>query len=603
MVDSRSTPNSFLSLRLPLSPLRLAAFWPALAALATAGLLLGWFLPRLIRQSAASELVQTTSLLAPAAANQIASGTGSSLQNWALSSVRGTTLRLTLIDAAGRVLADSATPAAAIPALENHAARPEVRAAMATGTGSHVRRSDTTGVPYVYAARSVGLPRGGVAVVRLAQPLQDLAAVLHRLFWALGLAALAALAVLGLVSWWLTARVFRPLREVIAGAERLAAGALEHRVPVPPVPEVAALAIAVNRLAGRIGEQVAAAEAERDHLRTILASMSDGVLVTAADGRAVLANTAFRQLFGLGGEVTGSTPLELSRQPVLEHLVRTTVGGGEGESGSIELATPERRTLALTSTPLAEPGGGRGAVVVARDVSAFTRLAETRRDFVANVSHELKTPLAAIRGFAETLRDGALEDPATAQRFTDRILSQCQRLQALLDDLLTLSRLESVSEPAGRADVELGELVRRTLEDAAGAAAEHGLTLSSELEPLPAVPGNADALERLLRNLLENAIKYNRAGGRVLVRLRRRGEHAVLEVTDTGIGIPPEALPRVFERFYRVDPSRARQQGGIGSTGLGLAIVKHVAQSHGGRVEVESEPGRGSTFRVTLPLL
>lgn len=594
-------------MRLPLSPLRLAAFWPALAALATAGVLLGWFLPRLIRQSAAAELVQTTSLLAPAAAERVIASTPGELQEFAIASVRGTSFRLTLIDATGRVLADSAKSAAEIPAIENHADRPELRAAMAGGTGSHVRRSETTGVPYVYAARSLGLRGGGVAVLRLAQPLEDLAAVLGRLSWALGVAALAALASVALVSWWLSARLFRPLGEVISGAERLAAGNLEHRVPVPPAPEIATLAVAVNRLAERIGDQVAAAEAERDHLRTILASMSDGVLVTAADGRAVLANAAFRELFGLSGEVAGSTPLELARQPVLENLVRTAIGGGAGESGSIELHAPERRTLALTSTPLAAPGGRGGAVVVARDVSAFTRLAETRRDFVANVSHELKTPLAAIRGLAETLRDGALEDAAIAARFTDRILGQCQRLQALLDDLLTLSRLESVNEPAEsepRSGVDLTELARRALEDASATAAEQGVTLSSELEPL-AVTGNADALERLLRNLLENAIKYNRPGGSVAVRLRRQGDHAVLAVTDTGIGIPAQALPRVFERFYRVDPSRARSQSGgnVGSTGLGLAIVKHVAQSHGGRVEVESELGRGSTFRVLLPLV
>jgi len=223
-----------------------------------------------------------------------------------------------------------------------------------------------------------------------------------------------------------------------------------------------------------------------------------------------------------------------------------------------------------------------------------------RRDFVANVSHELKTPLAAIRGMAETLRDGALGDTETAHRFVGRILEQCARLQALLEDLLTLSRLES---PLGAKDpepVDLGGLARLASEVIGPAAAERGVVLevTTARAEETTIPGDADALERLLLNLLDNAVKYNRPGGTVWLDIRRDAEHAVVEVRDTGIGIPAEHRPRIFERFYRVDRARSREGGG---TGLGLAIVKHVAQLHGGRVEVESEPGKGSTFRVLLP--
>ena len=234
-----------------------------------------------------------------------------------------------------------------------------------------------------------------------------------------------------------------------------------------------------------------------------------------------------------------------------------------------------------------------------RDTTEATRLAEMRRDFVANVSHELKTPLAAIRGFAETLRDGALDEPATARRFTERILQQCRRLQALLEDLLTLSRLESVEVPAERAQVDLRALVRRAVELMAPAAQERRVRLAVEEQPTTPISGDADDLERLVLNLLENAIKYNRPEGTVTVRLRKGVSQVVLEVADTGLGIPQESLSRIFERFYRVDKSRAREEGG---TGLGLAIVKHVAQAHGGQVEVESRAGRGSTFRVRLPV-
>jgi len=245
---------------------------------------------------------------------------------------------------------------------------------------------------------------------------------------------------------------------------------------------------------------------------------------------------------------------------------------------------------------------GSGVLVVARNVTERVRLEATRRDFIANVSHELKTPLTAIRGFAETLKEGALEDRAVAGKFTIRILEQCRRLEALLADLLALSRLESaaVTSEENREPVEMESLVRRALETVAGAAAERGVRLEFEVSSTPpAFSGHPEALERLLLNLLENAIKYNRAPGWVRVGLNTEGGEVVLEVADSGIGIPREALSRVFERFYRVDKGRAREEGG---TGLGLALVKHAAMVHGGRVEVESRFGEGSTFRVLLPI-
>ncbi len=576
--------------------LQLAILWPAIAALASGGVLLWQLQPRLVAASAAEQLQATARLLEAEAIQRLAGADAAGLQQWAVETVRGTTFRLTLVDGRGRVLADSARTPAQVAEMENHADREEIRRAMAAGSGVAARRSETTGEDYVYAARSVSLPRGGVAVVRLSQPIASLQALRGQLARALGLAALAALLAAGLTGWWLHRRIFRPFLDIVGGAHRLAAGDLRHRLAVPDEPEIATLASALNRLASRVQEEIVATAAERDHLQAILAGMSEGVLVTAPDGRALLANPAFRRLFGLVGDIAGRTPLEISRQVVLDRLVHDTASRGEGGTISIELDSPERRTIALTSALLS---GSGGVVLVARDVSPLIRLAEMRRDFVANVSHELKTPLAAIRGYAETLHDGALADPGASRRFVERILSQCQRLQALLDDLLTLSRLEGAREPAERVPVDLADLARHTLEVVAVPARDRGVTLEIAAGAMPRVLGNLDGLERLLLNLLDNAIKYNRPGGRVTVRLASSARDAVLEVSDTGIGIPPDAVPRLFERFYRVDKGRARDEGG---TGLGLAIVKHVAHAHGGSVEVESESGKGSTFRVTLPL-
>jgi two-component system, OmpR family, phosphate regulon sensor histidine kinase PhoR len=406
--------------------------------------------------------------------------------------------------------------------------------------------------------------------------------------------AAATVAVL-LTSLWIDRRLFRPLARLIAGAVALASGRV-RRVEDPEVKELSSLSRALNRLAETAETQFAAVRSERDHLQSILASMSEGVLVVGPDGRASSANPAFHRLFDLTGEVAGKPLLELSRLPELAQVVEDTLRRGEPQSGQIELQAPERRTLLLASAALA---GERGAVVVARDTTELTRVADMRRDFVANVSHELKTPLAAIRGYAETLRDGALDEEQTARRFTERLLWQCRRLQALLDDLLTLSRLESVGPAVEREAVELPAIAQRVLEMLAPAASEKRIRLLVREEPLPRIPGDADGIERLLVNLIDNAIKYNRPGGEVMLRLARAGGEALIEVSDTGIGIPPEALGRIFERFYRVDKSRAREEGG---TGLGLAIVKHLAQSHGGHVEVESRMGRGTTFRVYLPL-
>ena len=582
-------------MRLSFSPkLRLALLWPALAALATGAALLAYLLPRFFLQSAADELLESTRLIAPVVARE-AGARPEGLQDFVTALAGRSGLRITVVGEDGQVLADSARSAAEVAAMENHAERPEVRAAFASASGTAIRRSETTGADYAYAARAVTRERGRALVVRLALPVDRLAALEGRLGATLALAALAALAAMALVSWWLTRRLFRPLSRVVAGAEALARGHFEHRLEVPEEQELATLALALNRLAAKVEEQIAAVGAERDHLQAILAAMSEGVLVVGADGRALLANPAFCRLLGLSGDVAGRFPVELSRQPPLVRLVEATLAGGQGMSAEIVVPAPERRTLALTTAPLADR---RGAVVVARDITAFLRLAEMRRDFVANVSHELKSPLAAIRGYAETLADGALEDPPAARRFTERILRQCRRLQALLEDLLTLSRLETAEAALERQRVELSGLVRRSADLLAAAAAERGVRLAAGGDPV-AVSGDADALERLLLNLLDNAVKYNRPGGAVAVRTVRRGGEALLEVRDTGIGIPADSLPRIFERFYRVEKGRSREEGG---TGLGLAIVKHVAQQHGGRVEVESALGEGSLFRVILPL-
>jgi two-component system phosphate regulon sensor histidine kinase PhoR len=575
--------------------LRLAPLWPALAAVATATLLLWFLLPSLLQRTAAVQLFDMLDLLAPIARDRL-TDPRANLESWAVQLGADSGIRITLIRRDGVVVADSSVEPEHVREMQNHRNRPEVRAAFAGGRGMNVRRSATTGNTYVYVARTLSGPGGDVMILRLAEPLEQLDALRTRLAAAMGLALLAAGIAILFTSLWLDRRLFEPVSRLIAGAQDLARGRIS-RVAVPDEEELAPLALALNRLAATSEQQLDAMSRERDNLQEILASMSEGVLVVDRDARAQMINPAFYQLFDLVGDFTGRPALEIIRHPGFARLIEDTLRKRQPQSSQIVLPSPERRTLLLASAVLS--GGERGAVVAARDTTELTRVADMRRDFVANVSHELKTPLAAIRGYAETLRDGALDEPTTARRFTGRILSQCRRLQELLDDLLILSRLEGVDAALDREPVDLEAVARRTVELLTPAAREKRVEIELREEEAPAVQGDAGNLERLLLNLLDNAIKYNRPDGRITVRVGRCGGDAVLEVSDTGIGIPAESIPRIFERFYRVDKGRAREEGG---TGLGLAIVKHIAQAHGGQVDVESRVGRGSTFRVRLPL-
>ncbi|MBP1642250.1 MAG: multi-sensor signal transduction histidine kinase [Acidobacteria bacterium] len=583
---------------IPFSPkLRLAPLWPAAAALVAVAALVLALVPGTLARGAAEELQATLRLLSPALPlpEPGRARPDAGIQRRVTALAEETSYRITIIAIEGTVVADSERTPAQLAEMDNHLSRPEVAEALARGEGRAIRRSETTGVETAYAARLVHDANGGAAIVRLGLPIASLASLRRSLTGALLLSAALAAALVALLSWWLTRSLFRPLSALIATAHRMGEGDYRARPAVPEQGELATLGRALERIAANARGQIAAVEAERDHLRATVASMTEGVLVADRHGRGQLVNPAFRDLFGLPAQSAPEEVLGLAREARLDDLIAATLASHRAASAELERLEPAARTLALFASPL-EPDGG--VVVVARDITEAERLTRMRKDFVANVSHELKTPLAAIRGYAETLVDGAAEERTTALRFSERILDQCRRLGDLLEDLLTLSRLEGTQPFRALERVDLRELAHEAAELVGAAAAARSIAVVVEAGGVPAVVGDPDGLLRLLANLLDNAVKYNRESGAVTVRLREQGEHAVLEVADTGIGIAPAHLARIFERFYRVDRGRARDEGG---TGLGLAIVKHVAQAHQGRVEVESEPGVGSTFRVLLP--
>ncbi len=512
---------------------------------------------------------------------------------------RATGLRLTLIAADGSVLADSDVRGA----LANHADRPEFVAALREGTGTAQRRSATTGEQTYYVVRR--LDEGGrvLGAMRAATEEPRLRAALDAFRSDLLLFALAALILGALVAWLFARWLVRPLEAVGRHAAALAAGREETPAALLGPVEVRRLADAFDAAAREVRERARGERRARTELETILASLQEGVVAVDANERVVLMNRAAAQLLGLSAPLgPGGALWEKLRFPELERALRGVLGGEAAWHGSAPAPSRDGRVLSLSiarTPPASAAGAFFGAVVLLSDVTAVRRLEQVRIDFVANVSHELRTPLAAVLAALETLQEPGCE-PGARDRFLEIAQRNAARLQAIVADLLELSAIEAEGERMPLERVRVDAPLRTAAAALAGAAEKKRLRL--EVQGATGEPalvlGNAQRLERAFTNLLENAIKYTPAGGRVSARVRLAPGEVRVEFEDTGMGIPAAALPRVFERFYRVDPSRSREMGG---TGLGLAIVKHVVRAHAGQVNVQSEEGRGTTFTVTLP--
>ncbi len=390
--------------------------------------------------------------------------------------------------------------------------------------------------------------------------------------------------------------VSTPLGDMARSADRLASGELSVRTRARRDDEIGMLGRALDRMADQLEERFARVRDEEARLRAMLDAMVEAVLVADRDGRVVLSNAAFGRL--TEGDPIGRRVIETLRSPELHDAVERAIIGMGGRV-QVEVATSRAmRTLRATVSPLPE---GKGAIAVLHDVTELERANEIRRDFVANASHELRTPLTSIRGFAETLQSGALDDPKIAKRFVSSIVENSVRLSRLVDDLLELSRSESPNVQYELEPVSIREVATKVLRALEAQALERKIVLAIE-SPEGEVWARAElrALEHVIVNLVDNGIKYTPAGGHVVVRATKHDASAILEVEDTGQGIGAEHLPRIFERFYRVDPGRARQQGG---SGLGLAIVKHLVLKMEGEITVQSRMGKGTTFRVELPLV
>ena len=539
---------------------------------------LDWRLRNRLRDATSTELIREARLVGAQwvtglNADSLADAAGAALAH-----------RVTLVTTDGRVVGDSEFDEPALSRLENHAARPEISTAMRADTGSSVRQSPSAGDEEIYAAVRTSL---GVARVSYPTRVQEL--IVDRLQQDVLVASIGGTLLALLLAAFFARSVTRPVLELRDDAKAIAAGDLERRPGLNVGGEVGELATAFHQLAEQLSTRLRALEADDALLRALMDSLNEGAVAFDSRQQVVHLNAQARRLLGVRDDV----PFPADRLP-RERILRSAIGAaiaGEAIDG-LELHLLGR-TVTLTARPLASGG----AVLALFDLTPLRRLETVRSDFVANVSHELKTPLTVIGGFAETLGDDTMQ-PEVRRQFASAILSNTRRMQRIVDDLLDLSRIESGGWTPNPASIGIESLATEVLGNARGVSEAKGVDLRIDVEPRSmVVEADPTALRQVLTNLVDNAVRHT-SSGEVVVRARSSAAGVALSVHDTGAGIRAEHLARIFERFYRVDSGRSRDQGG---TGLGLAIVKHLVEAHGGRVTATSEPDKGTTIDVWFP--
>jgi two-component system, OmpR family, phosphate regulon sensor histidine kinase PhoR len=529
-------------------------------------------------------------------AGELASVEAAGLEPWARGAEARAQARVTLIDPHGAVLADSQRDP---ESMENHGGRPEVLQARQGRTGIATRHSATLDLDLSYVALPVAYRGQPGYVLRLALPLRELdtaiAAVRRRILGASVVAALLALA----MAYWFSRSFTRRVRRLESFAQSLLGARVPESLAPDGADELGALAGSLSRTAAQLRDLFEQLSLESGRREAILSSMVEGVLAVDHELRVTFCNEAFARAVGARTPVPARLPvLELVRDPAFLDMLSRVLVTNQTFKHRLQLAAADGRSFEVQAAPLAA-GARRGAIAILHDITDLERLERVRKDFVANVSHELRTPLTAIRGFAETLLDGALEDRENNRKFLEIIRAHAIRLNNISSDLLVLSELESGQPPAAPEPVPVRAALESAMRTVESEARIHGVTIEAGALGDAEVLGDRTRLEQAFVNLLGNAVKFNRPGGEVRIETTRSADGKVgIIISDTGIGIPSDDLPRIFERFYRVDKARSREVGG---TGLGLAIVKHVIERMNGAVTVESALGKGSTFVVTLP--
>jgi two-component system phosphate regulon sensor histidine kinase PhoR len=507
--------------------------------------------------------------------------------------------RITVILPSGKVIGDSERDPAV---MDNHVDRPEFIDALTGPSGTSIRYSRTLEMDMMYVGIPIKRENHILAVIRTSVPVNDIDLVLKSIKTKIAFEGLIVALFAAMLSLFVSRRITRPIEQIKSWADSIARGKFQLRPPVAESVEIGTLSDALNQMAVELREHIDTVMRQRNEIEAVLSSMVEGVIAVDMEERVISMNHAAAKMLGCDpAEVRGRSIQEVIRNTVLQDFVKNTLSSQKAVEKDIALSSDGDRFLNGHGTLLCDAEGRQiGAVIVLNDMTRLMRLEKIRREFVANISHEIKTPITAIKGFVETLRDGAMENREDAERFLEIIGKHVDRLEAIIEDLLSLSRIEQEAE---REEILLDEgRLKDVLETAIQVCEASAMAKKIEIELSCAedVVARFDPpiLEQAIVNLIDNAIKYSSEGKTVWVEAIQRENEILISVRDQGCGIEKQHLSRLFERFYRVDNARSRQLGG---TGLGLAIVKHIAQAHGGHVTVESIPGKGSTFSIHLP--
>ncbi|HMK35933.1 MAG TPA: ATP-binding protein [Desulfomonilaceae bacterium] len=507
--------------------------------------------------------------------------------------------RITVSLPSGQIVGDSHED---ILKIGNYARRPEIIEAFEGKLGVNARYSFISGEKMLYVAVPVIHNDRVIAAIRTAIPQPPLGTVLRSIYREILVGGLIFFLLAAALSYLISYKINRPIVQLKQGAARFAKGDLHYRLEVPDSEEFGELARAMNQMASQLNERLNLITKQRNELEAVLSGMMEAVVVVDEEKRVLQINDAAEELFGIDRErVKGRSVQESIRNTDFHRFVSRILGGEEWLEGDIVfMGEPEKFLQAHGSILRDEQSKGIGALVVLNDVTRLKTLENIRRDFVANVSHELKTPITSIKGFLETLREGAIRDTETAERFLEIILKHTDRLNSIIEDLLSLSRIERDTEK-GEVPLQAGsvnDVLDAVIRDCSKKAEAKSIELVCRCSDSITANINSVLLEQAILNLVDNAIKYSDPGKTVTIEALSTPRETVIKVGDQGCGIPKEHLNRIFERFYRVDKARSRK---IGGTGLGLSIVRHIINAHNGKITVESSPGKGSVFSIFLP--
>lgn len=508
-------------------------------------------------------------------------------------------VRVTIIGLNGLVLGDSELNSRELAEVENHLYRPEVQQALKSGIGERRRFSTTIKKDMLYVALPFGKqnPQG---IVRLSMPLSEIELISNHLKRLLIVSLLFAFVLTIIIGFIVSVFISKPIREISQTAKGIAGGDFSKRITISTKDEIGELAKVFNYMSEQIRLKIEEVTLSRSRFEAVLLSMFEGVMVVDVKGAILLMNHTLRDFLLVKDEPLGKKPLEVIRNIEIQEIADNALKLKQGvESREISVLLPEEKILLVHATPVVRDGVAEGAVLVFHDITELKRLEKVRQDFVANVSHELRTPVSSIKGYAETLLERALEDKENAKDFLKIIYSDSDRLAKLIDDLLDLSKIESGKLKMILKPCAIEPIIKKVVSGLNKQAKDKSIAIKVDMsKDIPDIIADETRIAQVLLNLIDNAIKYTQEGGVVTISAKEKADFVQIDVSDTGIGIPEKDLPRLFERFYRVDKARSRELGG---TGLGLSIVKHIVQAHKGEVSVQSVEGRGSTFSFTIP--